>query len=265
MNARFFALAFAVTSAVTLSGSLMGCAVESGDNAGDESDDEVRSGKAGIATFVGQDGQFYFHLKGGNGEKILASEGYATKQAMQTGIDAVKLNGSKRANYEVRTAADGQAYLVLKAQNNEIIAVSETYASVSNAERARDRSARLFTNIKISEAPRVARFETFKSLVDNKYYFHLRAGNGEIVLQSEAYEALAGAKNGITATVEGVSELRFTSKTAADGRVYFVVSAANGEIVAVSETYSSAAAATKAKSRIVATIGQNLSPTVAAE
>lgn len=34
---------------------------------------------------------------------------------------------------------------------------------------------------------------------DNKYYFRLQAANGETILQSEGYEAKAGAENGIAA------------------------------------------------------------------
>lgn len=40
------------------------------------------------------------------------------------------------------------------------------------------------------------KFEIFKGS-DNQWYFHLRAANGEIVLQSEGYVRKAGAQNGI--------------------------------------------------------------------
>jgi uncharacterized protein YegP (UPF0339 family) len=43
---------------------------------------------------------------------------------------------------------------------------------------------------------RSAKFETFQGL-DGQWYFHLLAGNGQNVLRSEGYTALASAENGI--------------------------------------------------------------------
>ena len=39
--------------------------------------------------------EFRFRLKATNGEKILASEGYSSKEACQNGISSVKLNAAK--------------------------------------------------------------------------------------------------------------------------------------------------------------------------
>ena len=69
------------------------------------------------------DGQYYFHLKAGNGEKILASERYTTKASAETGIAAVKKNAPDDGRYERRQAADGQHHFVLKAGNHEIVGV----------------------------------------------------------------------------------------------------------------------------------------------
>ncbi len=40
--------------------------------------------------FQGKDQQWYFHLRAGNGEIICSSEGYASKQMCEKGIEAVK-------------------------------------------------------------------------------------------------------------------------------------------------------------------------------
>ena len=256
MKSRFFALAVLLATA-TSPMAVAGCA--SDEASSDPTDDELRAGKARFHTFKGEDGQYYFNLKGGNGEILLSSEGYTSTAARQNGIDSVKQNGSKRENYETRTAVNGQHYLVLKAANNKIIADGETYVSKSNVEAARDRIARLVTNIKIMEAPRVARFEVFQSQQDWKYYFHLRAGNGQIVLQSEAYSSKQAAKNGIAAVKTAPPAV---IEDSADERFYFVVKAANGEIVGVSQTYSTKASAFAASQKIVALSNGTLSPTV---
>lgn len=40
--------------------------------------------------FIGEDGQFYFHLKAENGLIIAASQAYTTKQSAENGIEAIK-------------------------------------------------------------------------------------------------------------------------------------------------------------------------------
>jgi|GEM_PF-322096 len=49
---------------------------------------EANMGKFEI--FVGNDGQYYFHLKAENGLIIAASQGYTTKQSAQNGIEAIQ-------------------------------------------------------------------------------------------------------------------------------------------------------------------------------
>lgn len=71
--------------------------------------------------------QFYWHLKAANGEIILQSEGYTTKQGAENGIDSVRRNAPYDERYERLDASNGQYYFVLKAQNGQVIGVSETY------------------------------------------------------------------------------------------------------------------------------------------
>lgn len=262
---------FGLLSVVALAtAGLAGCAADTADGEAltdDGTENEVKSGKAAITTFVGQDEQLYFHVKGANGEIILTSEGYVGKSGLDNGVASFKENASKRANFEIRES-DGQSYLVVKAQNNEIIARGETYASRSNAQRALDRAARLVTNIKISEAPRVSRFETFKSDNDGQFYWHLRAGNGEIVLQSEGYKELASAQKGADSVrANGTDASRFTVKAAAGGDHYFVLQAANGEIIGTSEIFKAKAGAEKSAARVRLMLGaqlRDLQPTASA-
>ena len=83
------------------------------------------------------------------------------------------------------------------------------------------------------------RFETFKGL-DNKYYFHLKANNGEIVLQSQGYAAKSSATNGISSVrTNGANAARFEVREAKDGQSYFVLKAANGQVIGFSEMYAS--------------------------
>lgn len=74
-------------------------------------------------------GQFYFNLRGGNGERILQSEMYTTKGAAIGGIASCKENSPHDDRYVRLVATNKQPYFSLRARNNEIIGVSETYSS----------------------------------------------------------------------------------------------------------------------------------------
>src|SRR5512140_3001530 len=86
-----------------------GCAVDATDHqAASEEDVTVKSGK--FETFVGQDGQHYFHLIAANGEKVLGSEGYTSLESAQEGVAAAIHYGTATAGYELRTAQSGEFY-----------------------------------------------------------------------------------------------------------------------------------------------------------
>jgi uncharacterized protein YegP (UPF0339 family) len=75
-----------------------------------------------------------FNLKAGNGETILTSELYASKNGATGGIESVKKNAGLDARYERRTASNGSLYFVLKAANGEEIGRSELYTSTGAME-----------------------------------------------------------------------------------------------------------------------------------
>ncbi len=75
-----------------------------------------------------------------------------------------------------------------------------------------------------------------------KLMFNLKAGNGQVILTSQLYEAIDGATNGIDSvrTNSQIDE-RFDRKVASDGSPYFSLLAGNGQIIGKSEMYSSEA------------------------
>jgi len=80
---------------------------------------------------TGTNGQYYFSLKADNGQKILASEGYVSKNGCLNGIDSVKANAKADSNYERKISSNGKYYFNLKASNGQIIGTSEMYESSS--------------------------------------------------------------------------------------------------------------------------------------
>ena len=80
-------------------------------------------------------GEYRFRLKAGNGEIILASEGYKQKASAENGIESVRKNAAMDGRFERKTASSGQPMFNLKASNGQVIGTSETYSS----EAARDK------------------------------------------------------------------------------------------------------------------------------
>jgi uncharacterized protein len=79
-------------------------------------------------------GEFRFRLKAGNGQTILASEGYSAKSGCNNGINSVKTNAPDDARYERKEASSGKPMFNLKSTNGQVIGTSELYESVAARE-----------------------------------------------------------------------------------------------------------------------------------
>lgn len=80
-------------------------------------------------------GSFYFVLKAGNGEAVLASEMYGSKSAAENGIAAVQKNSLIELRYDRKVSSDGRFYFNLKAANHAVIGTSQMYKTASDMER----------------------------------------------------------------------------------------------------------------------------------
>ena len=81
-----------------------------------------------------KNGEFQFNLKAGNGQTILASEGYSTKAACENGVESVKKNAAEDSNYERKNSSSGKFHFNLKAGNGQVIGSSEMYESAAGME-----------------------------------------------------------------------------------------------------------------------------------
>ena len=79
-------------------------------------------------------GEFRFRLKAGNGQNILASEGYKAKSGCTNGIESVRTNSQDDDRYERLESSSGSPYFVLRATNGQVIGTSEMYSSFSAME-----------------------------------------------------------------------------------------------------------------------------------
>lgn len=210
-------------------------------------EDAVRTGR--FEVFKGSDGKYYVHLLAVNGQQVLSMQGYTTQANAKKGITSVKANIAADATVEFRTAADGRVYFVVKGSNGEVVASSELYSTRSNADRALTSArstAATATTVTYREAP--AAYQVFKGL-DGQYYFHVRAKNGEILVQSEGYASRANAVSGAgSVTTNGTNNANYEVRSAVGGQAYFLVkSSTNSNVLAWSQLYTSSSSATTAK------------------
>ena len=90
--------------------------------------------------------------------------------------------------FEVKKAKDGQTYFHLKAANGEIILASEMYKAKEGALNGVD-------SVK-KNAPIAERYAKMTSK-DGKFYFTLKAGNSQVIGNSEMYESEKSRDEGI--------------------------------------------------------------------
>ncbi len=75
------------------------------------------------------------------------------------------------------------------------------------------------------------------------FMFNLKAGNHEIILTSQTYQAKASAEEGIASVQENsAADDRYERKTSKAGEPYFLLKAGNGQIIGNSEMYSTTSA-----------------------
>lgn len=104
--------------------------------------------------------------------------------------------------FATKTGNDGQFYFNLKADNGQVILTSEGYTTST----ARDNG---IDSVK-KNATDESRYEKLTS-GNGKFYFNLKAGNGQVIGKSQMYESAANRDNGIdsvktNAPGAGVSE-----------------------------------------------------------
>lgn len=76
---------------------------------------------------------------------------------------------------------------------------------------------------------------------NGKFYFVLKAANGQVILQSQMYAALADARDGIESVRKNCADpARFQKTDAKNGQPYFTLTATNGQVIGQSEMYTAA-------------------------
>lgn len=89
-------------------------------------------------------GEFRFRLRSGNGEIVLASEGYKAKSSAKNGIASVQKNCADASCFDKKSNR-GKFRFNLKARNHQVIGTSQSYkteAACNNGIKAIARAAK---------------------------------------------------------------------------------------------------------------------------
>jgi len=74
---------------------------------------------------------------------------------------------------------------------------------------------------------------------DGQYYFNLKAGNGEIILQSQGYTTKSSCIDGIQSVkLNSKFDVRYVRKVSVSGHHYFILIAANYQTIGKSQMYA---------------------------
>ena len=96
-------------------------------------------------------GEFRFRLKAGNGETILASEGYSAKSGCTNGIESVRKNAVNPDRFEAKTTSSGKHRFNLKAANGQVIGTSQNYTTASACQAGMKSVAKAAPDAKIDD------------------------------------------------------------------------------------------------------------------
>jgi len=101
------------------------------------------------------------------------------------------------ANFEIKTAKDGQTYFNLRSENGKVIVKSEMYAAAKSCDNG-------VASVK-KNAPIEARYE-LKQGESGKWYFNLKAGNHQTIATSVMFESEEAAKAAIDEMMKNAAD-----------------------------------------------------------
>ncbi len=187
------------------------------------------------------EGQWFFNAIGTNGDIVLLSEAYEAKSSALNGVLSVEDNGVHLDKYEIVETTDGGYSFVLRAGNNQVIADGQVFRTLDEAQAGIAAARDLVAGILQFKAAVTngARFDLWRDLDDKKWYFVLRAEDGRVLVESQAYQARTGAVNGLESVRLNGKNLARYSIVEIDGDAHFIIKAGNGQEIGSSPPFDS--------------------------
>lgn len=116
----------------------------------------------------------------------------------------ILLNKKTMGKFVISTRKNGEFQFNLKASNGQVILTSEGYTTKAACDNG-------IASVK-KNAPEDQRFDKLTAK-NGKFYFNLKAGNGQIIGSSEMYESEAGRNNGIRSVQENAPDASLDDTT----------------------------------------------------
>ena len=201
---------------------------------------------------------YYYTLKASNGEVLIKSEAYASKDSVLLAIEAIKRN-VEVGTISVRQDKHGLYQFVLTARNHRTLVMSANYKTEKRAQSASESFKRFASNSPIVELTEIVESNkeevVLEDIVDKKggklvvvssengYYYMLKASNGEVLVTSDNYKTETSVQNALARFQEAVVNGKFYVVKDKRDNYQFKLFAANGRIVCVGQIYASKALA----------------------
>jgi len=199
--------------------------------------------------------KYFYQLKASNGEVLAVSELYSSKDGVMNAIDAVKRNVSD-GRVEVGKDKRGLYQFTLLAKNHRKLVMSANYPTQKGAISASESFKRFAADAQIVESKEQVTSLKEEIVVDkeknnkkggkigvvqigDRYYYQLKASNGEILISSDGYKSNELATNALETFKEAMNSGTYFIEKDKRGMHQFKIYSSSGRLIVASETYSS--------------------------
>ncbi len=214
---------------------------------------------------------FKYNLKASNGEILVSSEVYTSRDGVIKAIEAIKRNVESG---EIRVFADkhGNYKFKLTAGNHRVIAISAHYSTEKSAERASESFKKFaltadVVDVEVKDTDEATDITVVRGedkdggkfeweRFNDEFSWDLKASNGQILCQAEGYTSKSGLLNSIEVFKKNVNEGSFKVVKDKNDQFMFKLYTASGRVCAVGESYSSKSSAESAANSVCSFINK---------
>lgn len=215
-------------------------------------------------------GLYKFRLKASNGEILLVSNGYVSKDGAKAGIETLKKNIPNGVTNIVTDKNGYSQFRIYTANGARLVIAGEIYSSAASATSALASVEKFAPTDKIVELDSIDPSEVREFVIDlpeadkkpngkieyfidedsKKWKARLVASNGEVLFVTMTYASKQGAVSGIEAIKAKANANAFHVVRDKQNRYQFKLTSDNGQVLVMGETYSSKDSASSAAASV---------------
>ena len=222
-------------------------------------DDKANDRYSGKYEIFPEAGLFKYRLKASNGEILLVSGGYTSRNGAETGIATLKKNIALGKGVIVVDKNGFAQFRIYTTNGARVILAGEFYDKQTSAEKALASTEKFALTDKIIQLEDIPSAEVREEIVEvqpietnsngkieikviegKKYQATLKASNGEVLFVTDIYASKATVLKGIEAIKNSVMEKGiFRVNRDKQNRYQFKLYSSINQVLVVGETYSS--------------------------